>query len=342
MNFKSKILAAQWALTIILGSGQTIYSESQMPDPYRAVEFPSEGAILRGRLYLPKTNHTKPPVVVMAHGYSATIEGMVADRFAERIAAAGFAVLLYDHRNLGISGGEPRQQINVWTQARGYLDAIDYVSTLDEIDPERIAVWGDSMSGGEVIVVGAVDTRVKAIVAQVPGCGAVPAPEDPDGSLFAKMRDTLFHGDIRATPENTRGPIPVVSHSPKLSPAMMQPITAFRWFIEYGGRYGTGWENWVTHVEPEVPVGFNPGLAAPHLSAALLMIVAFDDEMPYVDSEVARGVFRKAPEPKQLVEIDGGHFGLLYYPGELFEKASRAQVQFLEEVFRPIERASMN
>ena len=60
----------------------------------------------------------------MAHGLSATISGMTADRYAEVFRDAGFAVLLFDHRNFGISDGEPRQQINKWVQARGYRDAM--------------------------------------------------------------------------------------------------------------------------------------------------------------------------------------------------------------------------
>ena len=85
---------------------------------YKTVEFISEGAILRGRLYTPNVK-TKLPVIIMAHGYSATVEGMVADHYAEVFYEAGFAVLLYDHRNLGKSDGEPRQELNRWTQARG-------------------------------------------------------------------------------------------------------------------------------------------------------------------------------------------------------------------------------
>ena len=136
---------------------------------FRIVEFPSEGAILRGRLYVPANYLSKPlPIVIMAHGFSATITGMVADHFAEAFYDAGFVVLLYDHRNFGISDGEPRQEINKWVQARGYRDAIDFATTLPEIDATRIALWGDSMSGAEVLVVGSIDQRVKAIIAQVP------------------------------------------------------------------------------------------------------------------------------------------------------------------------------
>ncbi|MDP8930422.1 MAG: hypothetical protein M3O70_18110 [Actinomycetota bacterium] len=106
------------------------------------VEFASEDAVLRGLLFRPDAE-ARPPVVIMAHGTSATIH-MVADEYAEVFRRNGLAVLLYDHRNFGGSDGESRQEINPWTQCRGYLDAIDFVQTLDGIDRDRIALWGDS------------------------------------------------------------------------------------------------------------------------------------------------------------------------------------------------------
>ena len=70
----------------------------------RPVEFASEGATLRGHLYLPDAGAPPPhPLVVMAPGSSATIR-MAFDRHAEALAARGLAVLLYDQRNTGESG----------------------------------------------------------------------------------------------------------------------------------------------------------------------------------------------------------------------------------------------
>ena len=48
----------------------------------------------------------------MAHGFTTTINGMTADKYAERFREAHFAVLLYNHRSFGTSDGEPRQEIN--------------------------------------------------------------------------------------------------------------------------------------------------------------------------------------------------------------------------------------
>ncbi len=300
----------------------------------RIVKFPSEGATLRGRLYAHPALAKPSPVVIMAHGFSATINGMTADRYAEVFYAAGFAVLLYDHRNFGISDGGPRQQINKWVQARGYRDAINFMSTLPEIDAARIALWGDSLSGAEVIGVGAIDPRVKAIVAQVPACGDKPPPRDPDGLLFASIRDTFLSGDVSGTPQTTTGPLPVVSIDQKSTPSFLTPLTAFRWFIEYGGRYGTTWENSATFVAAATPAPFHPVLCAPHINASLLMMIAIEDEMPGANSTIARMTFDAAPQPKELVEIDGGHFGLLHYPSPLFDQASKVQQDFLSRHFQ--------
>ena len=296
---------------------------------FRIVEFASEGATLRGRLYLHQHVSRQPPVVIMTHGFSATINGMVSDKYAEVFHKAGFAVLLYDHRNLGISDGEPRQEINNWIQARGYRDAIDFVCSLACVDKTKIAIWGDSASAGEVIMVGAIDDRVRAIIAQVPACGDEPPPDDPQGKLFESIKETFLHGDVQGTPETAIRPLPVVSFDQMSVPSLLTPLSAFHWFIEYGARYGTNWKNHATFVDPMTPVPYQPGLCAAHLKAPIQMIVAIEDEMPGASYNISRMVFDRAPQSKELVEMGGGHFGLLYYPGEFFDQASNAQREFL-------------
>lgn len=295
---------------------------------HEVVEFPSEGALLRGRLYRPDGTGRPTPIVVMAHGTSATIT-MVIDRYAEVFRDAGLVVLLYDHRNFGASEGEPRQEINPWIQARGYRDAVTFAASLEGVDAGAIALWGDSYSAAEVLVVGAVDERPAAIVAQIPSCGAALPPPDDDSALFGALRDTLLHGDVRGGPEDTVGPLPVVSPDQLNGPSLLLPIQAFRWFVEYGGRFGTGWRNVVTRVEPPTPAPFHAGIATPHLHRPFLMMIAPGDEMPAANPAVSGAAYRAAPGPKELIEIDGGHFGLLHHPSELFDFASRAQRDFL-------------
>ena len=64
------------------------------------------------------------------------------------------------------------------------------------------------------------------------------------------------------------------------------------------------------------------------------MIVAYNDEMEGASSDIARKVFGMVPKPKELVEIDGGHFGLLHHPSSLFDISSKAQIDFLTQNFK--------
>jgi alpha-beta hydrolase superfamily lysophospholipase len=293
-----------------------------------AIEFDSEGAILRGRLYLP-IGAGPFPAVAMTNGFSATIT-MSIHRYAEGFAAGGIAALLWDHRNFGISDGEPRQQINPWLQARGYRSALDFLAQHPKIDPHRTAVWGDSMSGGVVLLVAACDERVRAVVSQVAACGRVGPPPDPDGARLALLRQTLLDGDIAPTPDTTLGPMPVVSADQVGTPSLLTPLTAFRWFIEYGARHNSGWVNRATRVLPPTPEPYHAALAAPFVTVPTLALLSPDDEMPGANPAVARATFEAIAGPTEIVDIEGGHFGIMFDPSAELDSALQVQLAFLQ------------
>ncbi len=292
------------------------------------VEFDSQGTLLRGRLY-EQTGKRKSPAVVMAHGFSATLDGMVADRYAEVFQAAGLTVLLYDHPYLGRSGGEPRQLVSTWRQARGYVDALSFVASQPGISAERIAIWGDSLSAGEAMMVAATNPRVAAVVVQVPSFGRSAPPVDLDPtSYITTVRETL----ARDFNQLTFAPLaerPVVSADQLSAPSWLEPLTAFRWFIEYGAQFGTNWQNRVGRSEPVDAPPYYPSLAAASLKMPTLFVVARHDEMPGSRPDIALMAFDRVPGPKELFEIDGGHFGLLYHPGAIFEVVANAEASFL-------------
>jgi dienelactone hydrolase len=138
------------------------------------IEFDAEGVTLRGWLYLPDGAGGPVPTVVMAHGFSAVKE-MFLDSFAEAFAAGGLGAVVFDNRNFGASDGEPRQEIDPWAQVRDYRHAITWAQTRSEVDPDRIGVWGSSYSGGHVLVLGAIDKRIKCVACQVPLVAEAPA-----------------------------------------------------------------------------------------------------------------------------------------------------------------------
>jgi pimeloyl-ACP methyl ester carboxylesterase len=105
--------------------------------------------------------------VVMAHGFSLTRHDGL-HTYAEALNAAGATVLVFDHRYLGDSGGEPRQRIRVKEQSDDYRAAITYARGLDGIDPEKIVLWGYSFAGGTSVNVAARDPRIAGLMLLCP------------------------------------------------------------------------------------------------------------------------------------------------------------------------------
>jgi pimeloyl-ACP methyl ester carboxylesterase len=289
------------------------------------IEFTSLGATLRGWLFEPEARLA--PVIVMAHGFSAT-RHMTIDKYAEAFRSAGFAVLLYDHRGFGASDGQPRREVNPWVQTRGYLDATEFVSTFG-MGNSGIAVWGDSFSGSCACMAATIDDRIRAVVAQVPAFGETLPPEDSGGTKLRALQDTLRSPDVLSFGRPVSAPMPVVSADQACQPSALKPLSAFRWFTEYGRRSGSDWVNEVTLALGDDPLPWRPGLCAPELTVPVLMIVAPEDEMVRANPSVARAVFDAIPAPKECHESGGGHFGLLYHPSALFEEAASIQVSFL-------------
>jgi pimeloyl-ACP methyl ester carboxylesterase len=103
----------------------------------------------------------------MAHGFSLTRhDGLPA--YAERLAEAGIAVLVFDHRYLGDSGGEPRQRFRKRDQLQDWRAAVAHARTLDGVDPQRVVLWGFSFSGGHVVETAAADGGVAAALVLCP------------------------------------------------------------------------------------------------------------------------------------------------------------------------------
>jgi acetyl esterase/lipase len=140
---------------------------------HREVEFPSDipAELIRADLYTPDEGDGPWPVVVMGGGW-CYVKELIMPEYAKHFLTRGVAALIFDYRHLGASDGEPRQHLDPWRQIADYRSAIDAVTYRDELhgmlDPDRIAVWGISYSGGHALVAGALDPRVKCIISQIP------------------------------------------------------------------------------------------------------------------------------------------------------------------------------
>lgn len=282
------------------------------------VEFGADGATLRGWLYRPEGSTGRLPVVVMAHGFSAVKE-MYLDAYAAVFSQAGLAVLVFDNRGFGASDGEPRQEIDPWAQVRDYRDAITWAQLQDDLDGDRIGVWGSSYSGGHVLVVAALDRRVRCAVSQVPLIsGGQNLSRLIRCDLVAQVR-AMFDEDRRArfAGEPPRM-LPVVDPDPA---AMCALPTADSWefFSRTGKDRAPSWRNEVTLRSVEMLSEYEPGSYIERISPTpLLLVVAEGDHLAVAD--LALEAYNRAREPKRLELLPGGHFDA--YTGSGFDRSS--------------------
>lgn len=181
------------------------------------VSFDGPLGTLRGLLHCP--DRTQPgPAIVMLHGFTGQHieDGRLFTQAAKHLARAGFAVLRFDFFGSGDSDGE-FDQFTVLTEVADAVAALDWITAVPSVDPERIGVVGLSMGGMVTALLAGQDQRVKAAVfwnaASLTNLLARITPHDesqgpfrvgPDfGPAFSKV-------DVKATLSRYQGPALIV------------------------------------------------------------------------------------------------------------------------------------
>lgn len=293
------------------------------------ISFQADGTTLRGWLYRP-SGAQPAPIIVMAHGWAAVKEALL-DLYGEAFAAAGFAVLIYDHRNFGTSDGEPRQEIDPWAQVRDYRHAITYAQSLDGVDPRRVGIWGTSFSGGHVLVVGALDRRVRCVVAQCPTIsGHRNFLRRNPGDAVTAMR-ARFDADRRR--RFSGGEPELFTQLPGLTleggdadDFGPRGNDAAEWYRRMRRDRLAHWRNELTLKSMENYAEYEPADYIARIGPTPLLLITGDADTATPTDE-ALEAYSRAREPKKLLILPGGHYDL-YGPSR--EAATAAAVDWFK------------
>ncbi|OBI12703.1 MULTISPECIES: alpha/beta hydrolase [unclassified Mycobacterium] len=298
----------------------------------KEVSFDSGGVRCVADLYRPATAGGGLACVVMGHGGSAT-KRLGLPAYAEKFTAAGLAVLAFDYRNFGASGGEPRQVIDVAAQQDDYRAAVRYARACDDIDPRRVALWGTSLSGGHVLAVAATDPDIAAVVAQVPLI---------DGwhrgrRLGERLNWDVTWRTVQFTAAALRDVVgATLGQQPYLVPVVADPgeVAVFtepeaKAAFEALGGEAVGWRNALAPRMLFALPRYRKGTAE-RLGMPVLMCVGDHDLQAS-----PRFAVRIASKMKhvELQRYPVGHFDV--YTGTLFEEISSVQAQFLRRQLIP-------
>jgi fermentation-respiration switch protein FrsA (DUF1100 family) len=237
---------------------------------------------------------------VMAPGFCGVRCGLDGYGFPQAFAAAGLTTLLFDNPNLGASGGTPRQELDPVRQQRAYRDGITYLATRDDVDAERIGIWGTSYSGGHVLVVAAQDRRVTAVVSQAMTISG------HDNTL--RRNSPAEYADLAGRFAADR-----VARAGGAAPAIVEAFApeseSYRKTMQRDEQHREGWVNEITLRSLELYDEYEPGRFVDRISPRpLLMIVPLGDAL--TPAEDALAAFNRALEPKRLVTVTGGHYAV--------------------------------
>ncbi len=258
------------------------------------------------------------PCVVMAHGLAAVKE-MRLDAYAERFAAAGMSVFVFDYRGFGSSDGEPRQLLDIDAQHADWEAAVAYARTRPSVDGTRIVLWGSSLSGGHVLHL-AQRVNAAGVIAQVPHTDAIASARSTGLAASARLgihalydagREALGRSPHYVPATGRPGELAIMS-SPEATEYLDLVPEGFDFDQRVAARFGLRL------------AGYSPGRALAHLTVPVLMQVGTRDQTtPPAAAIKAAGAGRHVT----LKVHDVGHFEP--YTGEAFEVFVGEQIEFL-------------
>lgn len=121
------------------------------------------GITLAADLYVPKIAEGKLAAIAVCGPFGAVKE-QASGLYAQTLAERGFLTIAFDPSFTGESGGQPRYVASPDINTEDFCAAVDYLSTRNDVDKERIGILGICGWGGLAINAAAIDTRIKATV----------------------------------------------------------------------------------------------------------------------------------------------------------------------------------
>jgi pimeloyl-ACP methyl ester carboxylesterase len=284
------------------------------------VRFASGAEECAAWLFRPSSSAAPAPCVVMASGLSCVREQRL-DAFAERFAAAGFAVLAFDYRHFGESGGAPRSLMSARRQREDWRAALAYARSREDIDSGRIAIWGFSLGGGNAQALAISEPAIAAAIVVAPVVDGVRTLLHIGGPAHIAR---LTAAGIRDALRGLRGADPhlIPAAGPPGSRAVLaRPDTLAE--FEAVTPPGSTWRNELCARAVLAPP-YHLARRARRIRCPILYCIAEDDEIN--PPALGRAAAERAPEG-ELRTYPGGHFAPLL--GDGFERAVADQVDFL-------------
>jgi len=129
------------------------------------VQFSSDGLKLAGVLHVPeglKKGERRPAFMVL-HGFGSNKDSSVPTAATKLFTSLGYVVLRFDMRGCGESEGKRGRTICL-EQVEDTRHALEFLQTRDEVQKDRIAVYGQSFGAAVAVYSAGVEPRIAACI----------------------------------------------------------------------------------------------------------------------------------------------------------------------------------
>ncbi len=292
----------------------------------RDVTYYSDDVACFAKLFLPKgfSATANVPGVVLASGWAGTHESI--EKYGARLAEKGLVAMVIDYRGWGKSNGfttladkslptrprnddaerhlrgeflieTKRTRLEPAKQVDDIRNAISYLQGEPGVDRDRIGVWGAGFAGGSVIVVAAMDTRVKAIAMQ-------------GGSIEGRQTQ----------------PEPFQLKGRMLEDAIRRARTG------RGAQLETGYveRRMIDFETNQLVAEFHPFHHLEHIGQRPVLFVVAENDERFAPRDHAYAAAEQLRGPKKIVVVpDATHFEL--YTGAAFETSANATADWFNQ-----------
>jgi hypothetical protein len=273
----------------------------------KPVVFYSEGVRLVGDVYCPDGLQPgeKRAGIVLCHGYTGVKDLYLPDN-ARVLNEAGYVAMTFDYKGWGESAG-PRSRLAPYSRVADVQAALTFLSAREEVDAERLGIYGTSYGGATVVWVGAVDPRAKCVVSVVGiGNGArwmrsVRRPDEWHDLLERARRDRVkraLDGESEFVKREEillpdRQSAELAAAARRNHPAAVSEIP-----LEY----------------VDQTLEFSPEWVVDRIAPRPILFITTDDDR-LVPLEESAALYARAAEPRKLVVLKGyGHYQVYAEP----------------------------
>lgn len=302
--------------------------DKTIPKCRQSISIPVENTLISGWLYLPEDIGESVPCVILSNGFCGTKDA-VLENYALRFVNVGVAVITYDYRYFGESGGEPRQLFNGIKQMEDLRAVINYARNQEKIDENKIVLWSTSAAGRYGIIIAAEDEKIAGVISQCPSLD-----HGKDDKLILRREGIRYFLKLfmHAQRDKGRSRFGLSTH---FIPAVGKPGSFA--LLNAPGAF-EGYQSLMS--ESEHFINKICGRSMLMMQGPSVTKVAQNVQCPVLILVCEKDTTVSADSYKKVAEILGGKATVIKYPvghfdiysGEIFNKVVDAQLDFLKRV----------